>query len=131
MARTAIPFCALMPAIAFAAGLLSLQPAAAGTTTLICRLTQPTQVTEQQPTTIDLDDVQNTVMIHYGPTYTDEGGPHSMPASDLGPLPATFTANAITFSDHRGGTYTINRLTGIFSNSYYFQWACEPGKAKF
>lgn len=132
MTCAAIPSCAL-PSWALALGLLAISvatPAAAETTTLICKLTQPAQVTEQVPTTIDLDDVQHSVMIHYGPNYTDAGGPHSVPAREVGPMPAAFTTNAITFSD-AAGSYTINRLTGIFSNPYYFQWTCEPGKAKF
>ncbi|MGH7024439.1 MAG: hypothetical protein ACREEB_12745 [Caulobacteraceae bacterium] len=95
------------------AGLVVLS-AAAGTaapadpTTLICKLNFPGgAVVEDEPTTIDLNEAADTVVVHFGPMHTEAGGYHALRAFTLGPLSATFGAQTITFSGPRGRIRSI------------------------
>lgn len=59
---------------------------------------------------VDLDDTQRTVVLHYpGVTFIQPMGHRE--ANTLGPVPATFSADSITFSIP-GNIITISRVTG-------------------
>jgi len=107
----------------------------AGTTTLICHVIG-TMLVEDGSTTIELNEAQSSVVVHFAASHcTAACGPPrpGEPASSLGPLPAKFGANTISFSNPNGPvTYVIDRLTGVFVANYInVSWTCDVGKKKF
>lgn len=113
---------AFMVLALFAAG----SPAAqAATSKLVCN----NPGNQGSPLVIDLDEAQHTVTMNDG--------------KNLGPRPAAFDPDKITFSEVIGSgdentwNYTIDRVTGNISmvNGVGLQfpklWSCEAGKAKF
>ena len=111
--------------------------ASAEPVTLICQLdgviNHVTAYIEDEQTTVELDEPRGTVSVHFGPFHLSPSvGIGNFPASSIGPVPATFTASAVSFS---GGA--INRLTGELRSSEtkvpggYGRYTCELGKAKF
>jgi hypothetical protein len=93
------------------------------------------------PTTIDLNEAERVVTIHYGAINNAGGSPRILYPKSSGPLKARFTRNTITFvvnEANRHTDYTINRLTGIIDvivfqagQQFPFEWTCHVGKAQF
>jgi hypothetical protein len=114
------------------------QTALAASTTLVCSTGNPR---EASPTTIDLNEAQSSVTIHFGSTQCPGCTPDPIPGRTAGPLTAKFAKNAITFAerpDSRSFDYTINRLTGIVGvnetqqgQPYHTDWTCHVGKPQF
>jgi hypothetical protein len=112
--------------------------ARADTTTLICRLDSSSlPITESEPTTIELNKEQSSVVVHFSARTINASGARS-DAYSIGPLPATFSADTISFSDPHPfwifSNFKINRLTGTFfagNGVGDWKWDCEAGKAKF
>ena len=112
--------------------------AEAGTTTLICTSSDETNV-EDEATTIQLNEAQSTVIAHYASFHLRPGtdmiqGPTHPQV--VGPLPAVFGADTITFTYTMEGYAfdgTINRLTGAFSLNAgaINKWTCQPGQKQF
>jgi hypothetical protein len=110
------------------------QATMAQTTTLVCRWdTSQSFLAEDQPSTVELNEAQHSVVIHLSAETmagTLSGG--RIPAHSVGPLPATFTADTISFSDRQSELdWTINRLTGVLVNSANWRWTCQAGKRQF
>lgn len=102
--------------------------ASADPVTLICKINDFTRV-EDGPTTIYLDEARGTVTVHAGPWHLSPSyGVGNIPADSYGPVPATFTAETISFSVG-AISGTINRLTG--DANINGRYTCEPSKAKF
>jgi hypothetical protein len=111
--------------------LMATMAAQAETTTLICRLnTFPGGPTEDQPTTVELNGAQNTVVVHFSAMHHTDPDFSSQP-STTGPLQANFSADSVSFSTPAGATFSINRLTGAMVNSNNLSWTCAPGKPLF
>jgi hypothetical protein len=110
--------------------------ACAETTTLICHASS-VPWTDDDATTIDLNEPQSSVVIHF-PGHHDRDGNIGYPYS-LGPLQASFGTDIISITDPKGNlfqNYTINRLTGKFvahapHEDGNWQWDCQPGKKQF
>lgn len=131
-------------ALATAWVLFSAGEAFAAPVLLVCRMNSDMPFTEDEPTTMELDEAQGTVTVHFAATarkdmtgitggYEGRGGdrPHVM-----GPLNAAYSAEAITFVyPNNGGNpmnYSLNRVTGAFvSEADSLRWACQPGKKQF
>jgi hypothetical protein len=117
--------------------LLATEKAAlADTTTLICHIAD-TFYAEELPTTIELNDTNNTATVHLSAVrIANPGGitGGGWPAATRGPMPASFSADTITFSD---GTYnfTVNRLTGELDESTAQNkisfWTCQKAQKQF
>jgi hypothetical protein len=110
-------------------------PALAGSTTLICNMDAANSWKQDEPTIVELNEAQGTVVVHFSPLTLPLNGSHS-PASSIGPLPGTFSADTISFVDpHPPGilsNFTINRLTGaLFESNSNWRWICQPGKKQF
>ena len=109
--------------------------ATAQTTTLICNLIAPNVFTEDEPTTIELNEAQSSVAVHFSEsTLSLNGGRY--PEFSIGPLQATFAADTISFSDPPNAlNYTLNRLTGrftrLFKGEFAQGWTCQAGKKQF
>jgi len=99
-------------------------------TTLICHLnTNLSPFVEDQPTTVELNETQSTVIVHIGAGHHSD--PYwSSPSSTIGPMQATFTADTISFPSTAGDSFTIDRLTGAMHGAGG-DWICQPGKALF
>jgi len=115
--------------------------ALADTTTLLCRMDTNPREAEVEPTTIELNEAQTSVVVNFAGTYSKipgiTGGFQGRGGSDafsIGPLQATFSTDKITFS-WPAGSYTIggviNRLTGAFSTNQGRSWSCQVGKKQF
>jgi hypothetical protein len=105
------------------------QLALAADSTLICNLSAPREVViEEQPTTIELNDTQSTVVVHFsaahmvdpeGATGGADGRGSPNPAATIGPLQANFGANSITFSSSSGGEYSVGgAIYSAYAGSY-------------
>jgi hypothetical protein len=106
------------------------QAAMAQTTTLICRMDASMPFIEEEPSIIELNEVQSSVTERISAkTLTINGGIYE--GFSEGPLPATFAADTISFSDAKGFSYTLNRLTGMLSNNANWKWTCQAGKKQF
>jgi len=84
---------------------------------------------------VDLDDTQHTVVLHYpGITFIQPVGHRE--ASTIGPIPATYSADSITFSIPPT-SITISRLTGeaviltADGRSMAESWNCHVGAKQF
>ena len=107
--------------------------ALADTTTLVCDVPPSDRVIFYGVPTIDLNEVQGTVTIHY-PSWRSSRGGSTFEEKTLGPIPANFGAETITippvevpgFSLTK--TETINRVTGFFSLN---QWTCHAARKQF
>jgi hypothetical protein len=111
------------------------QTALADPTTLICHM-DGTGIIENEPTTIELNAAQSSVVVHFAANHYNVGPGEEHAAWSLGPLPATFGADTISFSDPRPrsilSNFTINRLTGAFvETNANWRWTCQPGKKQF
>ena len=105
--------------------------------TLICNTGNSREASQ---TTIDLNESDGLVTIHFGATHTG-GFPDPMPGRSTGPLSANFNQTTITFSeqpDSRQFNYVINRMTGTIDvtemnggNPYHYQWTYQVAKAQF
>jgi hypothetical protein len=138
---------ACMTLAALAMLLASSKIALADTTKLICHMNDNKFWVEEGPTTIELNEAQSTIVainfskVHGAPGSGIGGG--SVGGRSIGPFPATFTADTITFSiqDASSSTNcTINRLTGVYSckvsvngNSYDqgTSWTCHAAQKQF
>jgi len=117
----------------------SSQAARAEATTLICNLDSSNPWKEAEPTTIELNEAQSTVVVHFAAMHGDPRyGGGSRIAVSYGPLPAKFGTDTITFSVDRTtsswseGPHTINRLTGNFVEAETnWKWNCHPAKKQF
>jgi hypothetical protein len=107
--------------------------ALADTTNLVCYV-DVHNVEQDDPTNIELNEAQSTVTVHFGKAHYKN--PYlEYKAYTIGPLPAKFETNTITFS-HQNGTfysnYVINRLTGsLFDNTTNWKWNCQAAQKKF
>ena len=112
----------------------SSEAARAEATTLVCNL-EPFEIKEDEPTTIELNEAQSSVIVHFSATHWSEPGPGHGPAKSLGPLPAKFDTDTITFHDpssEKDGDYIINRLTGNFHWVHpNWNWTCHAAKKQF
>ncbi len=100
------------------------------TTTLICRMDASMPFIEKEPSIIELNEAQSIVTERISAkTLTINGALYE--GFSGGPLPATFAADTIFFSDAKGFSYTLNRLTGILSNNANWKWTCQAGKKQF
>jgi hypothetical protein len=103
------------------------------TTTLVCNADAANVWMDDEPSTIELNEAQSTVAVHLS-AMVDIINHFRNPAHASGPLPATFTADTISFSD-QGFTYTLNRLTGsllrLFNDDVALRWTCQAGKRQF
>jgi hypothetical protein len=83
------------------------------TATLIC---DKLSSVEMAPTTIDLDQVQRTVTVHFPPM--DNG---DIAARTAGPLPANFLSDEIDFvwveENYLRHTYVLNRTTAVVQDT--------------
>jgi len=117
------------------------QSALADTTTLICSNGESSEATS---TTIELNEVESVVTIHFGDVHNPGGRPDPLPGGKAGPLAAKFDTNTIVFSWYQDSgtntTYTINRLTGVVgidrtyprqTGIYHGRWTCHLGKPQF
>src|SRR5947208_2347250 len=83
--------------------LVSSQAAMAQTTTLLCDLKnrEADQISQDEPTTIELNDANSTVTVHFSALHDISGNgtpPMEFPAETTPPLPAQFGSNTITFT---------------------------------
>ena len=113
--------------------LMAATAARADTATVVCHVDSG-QVVEETPTTVDLNESQNSVTMHFGQTHWDPrtGMSGSTPSSgeDWGPITARFDANTITWGDK--SVYTLNRVTGVLTESVYQQvWNCQKAQKQF
>ncbi len=108
------------------------QAAMADPATLICNLDTANAWKEDEPSTIGLNEAQNSVIAHWGARTLSVNGSRA-PAQTSGPLPATFATDSISFIDSSlGHHYTLNRLTGILlERELNWKWACQAGKKRF
>ena len=121
-------------ALGAAALLATSQMAFADTTSLICHLNVGGSVVEDEPTTVELNEAQNTVVVHFGANHYIVGNGDVEAAESVGPLPATFGSDQITFNldTAYAGPYTLDRLTGVLMNTdTKWHWACQAGKRQF
>jgi hypothetical protein len=108
----------------------------AATTMLVCKLVSPAWTTDQ-PTTIELNEAQGTILMHQYTTHAPEYGNATAPGWTWGPLPATFNAETITANffwqgDPRQFTLLISRLTGDLTVApINWKWSCHAGSAQF
>ena len=106
------------------------QIASADPTTLICKLGAENSWKEDEPTTVDLNEAQSSVVVHWGAKTLPINGAHT-PALSSAPVRGDFSANTISFNAF-GQDYVIIRLTGVMSApSINWTWSCEPGNKKF
>src|SRR5579863_5437586 len=102
-------------------------PALAGATTLICPMDNNYMTYEDEPTTIELNEAQSTVVVNFAARHLKNprgvsGGADGRGGSNAfstGPLSAKFSADTISFSWNYAGqdqtfSWAINRLTGSF-----------------
>jgi hypothetical protein len=108
--------------------------ALADTTTLLCHVRQDGFYSDDEPTIVELNQAQGTVVVHFSAEHNvapgvtgGEDGQGGFLAYSMGPMPAVFGANAITFSTGS----TINRLTGDFVANNGQKFTCKPGKPQF
>ncbi|HXR94258.1 MAG TPA: hypothetical protein VN718_00155 [Rhizomicrobium sp.] len=105
---------------------------------LICHRTMP-HLTDSGATTIELDEAQRTVTVHFA-GYQMAGIVRFFEPRALGPVQGTFTPQTITFQNPDTNTapsggpdhYTLNRLTGDLEG----EWAqdamnCQVGAKRF
>src|SRR5690349_10948805 len=87
------------------------QAAMAQTTTLVCQRAAPSPYVDDGTTTVDLNEAQNSVTLHFSAYHLIQPAT-SLPARLVGPEPAVFGADTITFSDPMPGfgSYVLNRL---------------------
>ena len=115
--------------------LMASTPALADTTTLICHLNGGDTIIEDEPTTIDLNEAQNSVVIHFGANHYNLGRVDVEQAVSVGPFQAIFGPDTITFNNNNNaytGPYTLSRVTGVLANtSIGWRWTCEAGSKKF
>ena len=111
--------------------------ASADPITLICRFGRiGDSIVEDEPTTIDLNEAQASVVVHFGLNhYTFPQFIQEKPIS-TGPLAAVFGAETITFSAPSGtgypGDYVLNRLTGdLVNTNTNWRYACQPARKQF
>jgi hypothetical protein len=120
--------------------------------TLICHPKFGNVIYEDEPTTIVLNEAESTVVVNFSAAHLKNpdgitggvdghGGINSQ--ASIGPLPAVFSNDTITFSNSNGRAYVgfgvINRLTGAFVFKYndhdpvtvWQMWNCEAGKRQF
>lgn len=111
----------------------SSQVAIAETTTLICDVPHSDRVITDGVPTIDLNEAQGTITIHYAAWRSVNGG-SPFPATTLGPIPAEFGPDIITIPPvERPGwsieqPVTLNRVTGFWSMN---NWTCHAAKKQF
>ncbi len=92
----------------------------ADTTTLVCNLSNRVGTAEDEPTTIELNEAQSSVVVHFGQNHYTVPNYQTERAVSVGPVPAVFGANTISFSlpyPVYGDPYVLNRLTGFLSNT--------------
>jgi hypothetical protein len=134
-ALTGITQCVLGMAILAMAS----EAAMAQTTTLICNLDPSLGFAEDEPTTIELNEAQNSVVVHFSQQHNPRTGERLGGSHSIGPLPASFGTDVISFTDPTQvyfHNYTINRLTGKFVGSVVNDagsmiWTCQAGKKQF
>ena len=96
---------------------------------------------EASPTTLELNEAEGLVTIHYGSKHNRGGNPDPIPGTTSGPVRAHFTQNMITFvvnDADRHTNYRINRVTGVIGivafqegRQFPFEWTCHVGNAQF
>ena len=134
-------------AVAMAFSAITCQQALADTTTLICNSKFENTLVQDEPTTVELNEANGTVIVHYSGIHLKdpqgvsggEDGMGGLVARTIGPLPAQFGTSTITFSYQypNGNTMAlvINRLTGDFSDTsditVWRKLTCHLGKAQF
>jgi len=109
--------------------------------TLICNMVDTGRGTyqEDEPTTVELNEQQNSVTVHFGREHLAVGASnHVLTAWTQGPVIATFTDNAISFSLVQFGkpaSSLINRLTGTFvitqDQHDVGSWTCHAAQKQF
>lgn len=113
--------------------LVSSTAAMADTSTLVCHLT-PFVIVEDEPTTIDLNEAQSSVVVHFGALHQTFPQTAS-PAMTVGPLAAVFGVDTISFSQPGApyqGDYILNRLTGgLVNTSTNWRYTCQLGQKQF
>ena len=107
--------------------------ARAQTTMLLCDMDMGGSwpYTQDEPTTIDLNETQRTVTIRFAPTHIHGT---AEPGYTEGPFTAAFSDNTISWSGTTEGanvTGIINRLTGIFTTGVGWRYACQAGQRRF
>jgi len=119
----------------------------ADSTTLICNTKFPNILYEDEATTVELNDANSSAVVHLSGIHLKdpssvsggEDGHGGYNAKSIGPAPAQFSTNTITFSyqNQYGYTYSfaINRLTGDFSDlnndTVWSKYTCHAGKPQF
>ena len=106
-------------------------------TTLICPMTPVENFYIEslaEPTTVEFDEPQGTVVVHRGPLHGSLG---EFPAQ-TSTYPARFTSETISWTDSLwGSAWTINRLTGNMTNytregkPSNWLWRCRTGNKVF
>lgn len=111
----------------------SSQAALAATTTLICDVPHSDRVITDGVPTIDLNEAEGTVTIHYAAWRSVNGG-SQFPEKTIGPIPAEFGLDIITIPPvERPGwsieqPVTLSRVTGFWSLN---SWTCHAAKKQF
>lgn len=133
---------ATWPALLGMAALLTASPAALAETTLLtCHLNSPQNAyREDGVPTIELNEAEGTIVAHF-PQYTDKyNGDNFRRAHAVGPMPANFNPDTITFTDPNpvfvsSDDYSLDRRSGslsIANSTYpYWIWSCEVGHRQF
>jgi len=120
------------------------QNVVADTTTLICQVAVP-NVIEDGATTIELNEAQSTVVVHFSANhYINMPTSEEHPSRSIGPFPAQFSNDTITFSDPNPNDYfrvfSISRITGAFvmadvqsnlNGIQNWRWTCHAGQKQF
>jgi len=98
--------------------------ALADTTTLICHMNDNPYWYEEGPSSIELNEAQSTVVVHYAAYHGKRSGYTGPSADTRGPFHATFSADTITWQESNGENgytnFTINRLTGFFGGKLFY-----------
>ena len=119
--------------------LVSSKIALADTTTLICHMNDNPYWYEEGPTSIELNEAQSTIVVHYA-AYHGNAAVIRPASCNERTVSATFSADIITWQDGNG-KFTINRLTGVFSGKVFFPdgrdggdtlcYTCHTAQKKF
>lgn len=116
----------------------------ADTTTLICHMNDNPYWYEEGPTSIELNETQSTVVVHYAPYHGKRSGYTGPSAETTGPFQATFSADTITWQEKNGESgytdFTINRVTGFFGGKLFYDgksggdtnsYTCQAARRQF
>ena len=146
----------LLAAAAIVALIAGSELARAGSVTLLCDFANPSLGYTDSPATVTLDEQAGVVSVRMSAGHLRDPGGISggydgrggWGPVTFGPVPATFTAEAITFFSDKGAgeraCWSIDRLTGLLRGHVNDQctgqnrdtWAqrmytCHPAKAQF